>query len=642
MRGENMGRYLDMIDSPDDLKKLNRDQLKALAGETREELVRIVSKTGGHLGASLGAMEITIALHAMFDSPRDKIIWDVGHQAYAHKMFTGRKDRLHTIRQHNGISGFPKRDESPHDHFGVAHASTAISAALGMAAARDQENGDNHVIAVVGDGGLTGGMAFEGLNNAGDMKTNITIIINDNKMSISPNVGAFGKYLSRLTMTHTYRTLEREVWEVLGKLPTVGPRAQELAHKLKESIKVLVTPGVFFEELGFKYFGPVDGHDLDTLMDTLDIVKATSGPVIIHCLTEKGKGYSPAEQDFLKLHGVGKFDPETGINVPSTSTRPSYTKVFADALAELARRDKKIVAVTAAMLEGTGLVSFKKEFPDRCFDVGIAEQHAVCFAAGMATQGYKPVAAIYSTFLQRAYDQVVHDVALQHLPVVFACDRGGLAGADGATHHGWGDLSWMRAIPGMICAAPKDEAELQDLLATLMTVEDGPSMVRFPRGAGPGAALPNEFAVLPIGSWEVLREGHDVTLLAVGSMVQTSLEAAEVLEREGIQAGVVNCRFIKPMDEVLLKELAHSSPALVTLEDNVLDGGFGSGVLEVLAKAGIEVPVKRFGLPDRFVNHGTREELFVELGLDAPAIAEAARGWLKYGLSSESKPTLGA
>jgi len=625
-----MGRYLDMIDSPADLKKLSREQLKDLAEETRRELIQVVSKTGGHLGASLGAMEITVALHALYDSPHDKIVWDVGHQAYGHKMFTGRRKMFSGLRQHGGLSGFPKRDESPHDQFGVAHASTAISAALGMAVARDRAAEDYRVVAVVGDGGLTGGMAFEALNHAGDISTDITIVINDNKMSISPNVGAFGKYLSRLVMTPTYRRLEQEVWDLLGKFPTLGGKAQDAAHRLKESVKVLVTHGVFFEELGFKYFGPIDGHDLDEVMDTLAIARITKGPVIVHCLTEKGKGYSPAEKDFLKLHGVGKFDPATGKNRPSAPTGPTYTKVFAESLRELARENDRVVAVTAAMLEGTGLAAFKKEFPERCFDVGIAEQHAVCFAAGLATQGFRPVAAIYSSFLQRAYDQVVHDVALQKLPVVFAVDRGGLAGADGATHHGWGDLSWMRAVPGMVCMAPKDEAELRDLLATALSIEGGPSMVRYPRGAGPGATLKSGFHVVPVGSWEVLREGHDVGLLACGAMVAVALEAAEALHREGIGARVVNARFIKPMDEAVLLETARQTGRLVTLEDNALAGGFGAGVLEVLADRGLEVPVRRLGLPDRFINHGTREELFEEIGLDAPTVAVTVGAWLRY------------
>jgi len=626
-----MGRYLDMVDSPADLKKLSREQLKVLAKETREELIQVVSRTGGHLGASLGAMEITVALHALYDSPRDKIVWDVGHQAYAHKMFTGRRHRFNTLRQHHGISGFPKRDESPHDHFGVAHASTAISAALGMAVARDRAGADHRVVAVVGDGGLTGGIAFEALNNAGDLKTDITIVINDNKMSISPNVGGFGRYLSRLTMNQTYRKLEGEIWETLGKLPSVGPKAQEVAHKLKESLKVLVVPGVFFEELGFKYFGPIDGHDLDQVMDTLKIAQITRGPVIVHALTEKGKGYNPAEQDSLKLHGVGKFDPATGKGEPSKKpSSPSYTQIFAEAMIELAREDEKIVAVTAAMLEGTGLVEFQKVFPDRCFDVGIAEQHAVCFAAGMATQGLKPVAAIYSTFLQRAFDQVVHDVAIQKLPVVFALDRGGLAGADGATHHGWGDLSWMRAVPGMVCMAPRDESELRDLLATALTIEDGPSMIRYPRGSGVGGPV-REFRTVPIGSWETLREGDQVALLACGAMVATAEKAAALLEREGVSAAVVNCRFVKPMDVGMLVSLARKTGHLVTLEDNVLDGGFGSGVLEALSDRGVDAAVRRFGLPDRFVNQGTREELFEELGLDGPQVAHDIQVWLRYG-----------
>jgi 1-deoxy-D-xylulose-5-phosphate synthase len=626
-----MGRYLDMIDSPADLKKLSRAQLRVLCQETREELIDVVSKTGGHLGASLGAMEITVALHYLYDSPRDKLVWDVGHQAYPHKMFTGRRRGFDGLRMYRGLSGFPRRDESPHDQFGVGHASTSISAALGMAVARDRAREDHHVVAVIGDGGLTGGIAFEALNNAGESKTNITIIINDNKMSISPNVGAFGKYLSRLTMTHTYRKMEGELWDVLGKIPSVGGKAQDWAHKVKESLKMLVVPGVFFEELGFKYLGPIDGHDLDMVIDTLQVARETKGPVVIHALTEKGKGYVPAEKDYLNLHGVGKFDPLTGKNVSGkTVGAPTYTEVFVNALRELAREDDRVVAVTAAMLEGTGLVAFQKEFPDRCFDVGIAEQHAVCFSAGMATQGLKPVAAIYSTFLQRAYDQVVHDVALQGLPVVFAMDRGGLAGADGATHHGWGDLTWMRAVPGMVCMAPKDETELRDLLATALDIDTGPSMVRFPRGAGPGAPAEGPgFRRIPIGSWETLRTGADVGLVACGAMVQTALQTAEILKREGIHATVLNGRFIKPMDERLLLDTAAATGHLVTLEDNVLHGGFGSGVLEILIDRGVDVPVKRFGLPDRFVHHGTREELFRELGLDASTVAAAVSLWLR-------------
>ncbi len=609
-----MDAILPRLDGPEGLAELGLGELRQLCGELREEIVSTVSRTGGHLGASLGVVELTVALHHVFRSPRDKIIWDVGHQAYGHKLLTGRRDRFGTLRQKGGVSGFPKRSESAHDAFDVGHASTAISAALGYALARDARGEDHAVIAIVGDGALTGGLAYEGLNNAGQLRTNLIVVLNDNEMSISPNVGAIAKHLTRITSGRAYTRFEGRVWSLLGRGPG-GRKMQILAGRTKEALKRLVVPTILFEELGFKYFGPIDGHDLATVVRTLRSVKELPGPILVHLVTQKGKGYAFAEQDRPRYHGVGCFDKEEGLKtVPPPPF--SFTDVFGRTLVELARQDERIQAVTAAMPEGTGLSEFRREFPARFHDVGIAEQHAVTFAAGLACAGQRPVVAVYSTFLQRAFDQLIHDVALQRLPVVFAVDRGGLVGEDGATHHGAFDLSYLRLIPNFVVMAPKDENELRHMLATALKREDGPSAIRYPRGSGLGVSLLGEPTALPIGRAEVVAQGDDACLLAVGSLVAPALEAAQWLRRAGLSAGVVNMRFVKPLDEECLAQVWRRHRLVVTLEENSLCGGFGAAVLEWAARLGAdEARVVTLGLPDRFIEHASRRDQLAEVGL---------------------------
>ncbi|MBK8166225.1 MAG: 1-deoxy-D-xylulose-5-phosphate synthase [bacterium] len=617
-----MGGILPGIGGPGDLKQLTGEQLTELCDELREQIISSVSRTGGHLGASLGVVELTVALHRVFDSPRDKIVWDVGHQAYGHKLLTGRLAGFDTLRRRGGVSGFPKRSESPHDTFGVGHASTAISAAVGYAAARDARGEDNAVVAVVGDGALTGGLAYEGLNNAGLLGTNLIVVLNDNKMSISPNVGAISKYLTRITSGRHYLRLEADVWDLLGRMPR-GGRAQDLAGRIKESLKQLVVPTVLFEELGFKYYGPLDGHDLPLLVSTLQAVRQLKGPILIHLITEKGKGYSFAEQDGQRYHGVGKFDKAEGMKVVAP-TVPSYTDVFGETMCELAAADPHIHAVTAAMPSGTGLDRLREEAPRRCHDVGIAEGHAVTFAAGLACAGERPVVAIYSTFLQRAVDQIIHDVALQHLPVVFAVDRGGVVGEDGPTHHGVFDLTFLRMVPGMVVMAPRDEDQLRHMLATGLARQDGPSALRYPRGAGVGVPLTGAPTPLPIGRAESLRRGADVCLLAVGTMVPAALGAAELLARRGCEAEVVDMRFIKPLDAALLADVWLRHREVFTLEENTVVGGFGAGVLEWASAHDEPHPprVECIGIPDEFQEHATRAELLAGMGLDPASLAE--------------------
>jgi 1-deoxy-D-xylulose-5-phosphate synthase len=614
-------RLLDQIESPDQLSGMSRKELRQLADEVRDEVINVVSQVGGHLGASLGVVELTVAIHHCFDSPRDKIVWDVGHQAYGHKILTGRRAQFPTIRQYGGLSGFPRRSESPHDMFGVGHASTAISAALGYAVARDLRREKHHVIAVVGDGALTGGIAYEGLNNAGHVGTDLIVVLNDNEMSISPNVGAINRYLTQITSGSLYNKIEAEIWEMLGKMPG-GVRAQALAHRLKESIKTLMVPGQLFEALGFRYFGPLDGHDLDLLVDTLNDVKHLKGPTLVHVITQKGKGYSFAEADAFRYHGVTKFDKTQGMVKKPASGPPSYTAVFGSTLVELANEDRRVVAITAAMPEGTGLDKFAAAHPDRFFDVGIAEQHAVTFAGGLACRGLKPVCAIYSTFLQRAYDQLIHDIALQGLNVVFALDRGGLVGADGATHHGCFDLTYLRAVPNFVIMAPKDEDELRHMLKTALCYDGGPIALRYPRGAGVGVPLTEPLQALPIGKGEILREGEDLALLAVGSGVQLALQAAQRLAAQGIAATVANARFIKPLDRELLLQLAARHRLLCTVEEGTEQGGFGSAVLELLHRELDAVPrVHCFAIADHFVEHGEPAQLLRDVGLTPEAVA---------------------
>jgi 1-deoxy-D-xylulose-5-phosphate synthase len=602
-----------------------------LTRELREYILETVSHTGGHLAPSLGVVELTLALHHIFESPRDKIVWDVGHQAYAHKILTGRRDAFPTVRQHEGISGFPKPSESEHDAFGVGHASTAISAALGMACARDLKGDTNHVIAVVGDGALTGGLAFEGLNNAGASGKNLIVILNDNSMSISPNVGALSRYLTNLISNPLYNRFKDEIWALTGRLDRMGDRIRWATRRLEESIKNVIMPGLLFERLGFRYFGPVDGHNLSSLVRFFQEVKRLNGPILVHVQTKKGRGFKPAEDNASIFHGLGRFDRKTG-QVIKTSTAPSYTRVFGDSLVSRAQENDRLVAITAAMSIGTGLTRFSETFPDRFFDVGIAEGHAVTFAAGLASQGYHPVAAIYSSFLQRAYDHVIHDVALQNLPVIFAIDRAGLVGDDGPTHHGVFDIAFLRSIPELVVMAPKDEEELRHCLYTAERYKSGPVAIRYPRGQGEGVELSSEWHELPMGRAEVVRKGDHIVLLAVGPLVHRALEAAESLEQDsGVSVQVVNARYIKPLDTGLIDQLADRFECMITLEEGVLQGGFGSAVLEHLTEQGkLTLEFKQVGIPDHFVDQGSVSILHDELGLSARGICQVVRDRKTY------------
>ncbi len=616
---------LERIDSPRDLKKLSPDELTALAEEIREEIIRVVSRSGGHLAPSLGVVELTLALHRVFDTSRDRIIWDVGHQSYAHKLLTGRRDRFETLRQYGGIAGFPRREESPHDAFNTGHSSTSISAALGMACARDFLDHDYRVIALIGDGSLTAGLAFEGLNQAGHLKKNLMVIVNDNRMSISKNVGALSQYLTRLLSAPTYQRLESEVWEIMGKIPAVGERARELASRALEGMRGILVPGVLFEELGFKYFGPLDGHNVSLLIEAFERLKLMEGPLLVHVVTQKGRGYAPAEDDASRFHGIGSFDKASG-TLTKKPAAISYTEVFGRKLAALAEEDDRIVAITAAMPAGTGLTHFARRFPDRFFDVGIAEQHAVTFAAGMAAQGMKPVVAIYSTFLQRAFDQIIHDVCLQNLPVRFMVDRGGLVGDDGPTHHGVFDLTFLRTVPNMVLMSPKDENELASMVRTAIEYNDGPIAVRYPRGSGQGVRMEYDPPAVPIGKGELLRSGADVCLVAVGSMVRPASDAAEELSREGIDCSVLNARFVKPLDAELIVSEAARTGRVVTVEENAAAGGFGAAVMELLQARGIDGAATRvLGLPDRFVEHGGRKLLIDQCHLSVADIVAVTR-----------------
>ena len=619
---------LETIQNPDDLKKLSPEQLPELAEEIRTFLLSTVSETGGHLGSNLGAVELSLALHYCFTTPQDKIVWDVGHQAYTHKLLTGRRDRFATQRQYKGISGFPKRCESEHDAFGVGHASTSISAALGMAVADNLDQKKNNVIAVIGDGSLTGGIAFEGLNQAGHLKKNLIVVLNDNEMSISKNVGAFSAFVSRKMTTRHFRELKKEMKELLTSIPAFGKDILKFARRAENSLKGFLTPGALFEALGFDYIGPIDGHDLPGLIEVFNNAREFDGPLLLHVMTTKGKGYRPAEETPDKFHGVGAFDLSTG-KAPAKSSTVSYTEVFGRTLVDLAKEDPKVVAITAAMPDGTGLNFFSDALPDRFFDVGIAEQHGICFAAGLAADGFKPVAAIYSSFMQRAYDQVFHDVCLQNLPVVIAMDRGGLVGDDGPTHHGVFDLSFMRHLPGLTFMAPKDENELRHMLKTALELK-APVALRYPRGAGYGVPLDKKMECLPIGKGELLREGSDLTIVAIGSTVMPAVKAAEQLAEQGISAGVVNARFIKPLDADLILGQAKTTGRIVTVEENVLQGGFGSAVLELLQDTNMaQVKVKRLGIPDQYIEQGTQAQLRKDVGIDAEGIAAAVDAFLK-------------
>lgn len=621
---------LDRVNDPGDTRNFTMAELKLLADDVRAFLIDVVSKTGGHLGAGLGSVELTVALHHVFNTPFDKLVWDVGHQAYPHKILTGRKHQLQTIRQYKGLSGFLKRSESVYDTFGAGHASTAISAALGMVAARDFNGEDYHVVAIVGDGSMTGGMVYEGMNNAGVMKKNFIVVLNDNNMSIAPNVWAISNYFTQLISNPSYNRFKANVYDLTGKLDAWGDRLRRVAARLEEGVKVVITPGMLFEALGFRYFGPINGHNVPQLVSIFRDVKNYPGPILVHVTTQKGKGYAPAEADVQKLHGVTPFDKITGVSPRKAAGAPAYTKVFGQALVELARMNPRVVGITAAMPDGTGLDILQKEIPERFYDVGIAEQHGVTFAAGLATQGCVPVAAIYSTFLQRAFDQIIHDVALQHLHVIFAMDRGGLVGADGPTHHGTFDLSYLRLIPEMVIMAPKDESELRDMLFTATQYRKGPVALRYPRGNGVGVALKPGFDLVPIGKGEVLRQGQHVAILAIGLMVQHSLKAATILEQQGISAEVVNMRFVKPLDGELLAALSKRFDHIVTVEDNTIVGGFGSAVAEELAARKItNVRLKLHGISDAFIDHGSPDELYRDVRLDAAGIAVTVSEFLQ-------------
>jgi len=624
---------LEKINSPQDLRQLPESVLPRLAEEIRQRIIQTVSTTGGHLASSLGVVELTIAIHYVFDTPRDRLLWDVGHQTYAHKLLTGRRDRFHSLRQMGGISGFPRREESSYDPFNVGHSGTAVSAAVGLTQARCLSREGHKVIAVIGDGTMTVGMNFEALNHAGTQDKDIIVILNDNEMFISPRVGALSNYLNRIMTGGLVTKFREEIKLLLKSIPAVGESFYQWAKQSEEVVKGFLTPGVLFEEMGFKYVGPIMGHRVNHLLDTLSNVKKLKGPILVHVVTTKGKGYAPAEKDPMAFHGVEPFDPNTG-RLPSPSPdKLSYTMVFGDTLIRLARENPAIVAITAAMPQGTGLDRFARLLPKRFYDVGIAEQHAVTFAAGLAADGYRPVVAVYSTFLQRAYDQILHDVCQQNLPVVFAIDRGGIVGPDGATHQGIFDISYLRHIPNLVVMSPRDLNELQHMLKTAVE-HTGPIALRYPRESLPHPFLDKKLETLPIGSSEILKEGTDATILAVGSMVNPALEVAQLLERSGVSLEVVNCRFIKPLDEEQICRSALRTGTCITIEENVLDGGFGSAVLECLERNRIYgVDVKRLGLPDSFLEHGTAAQIRSKYGLDTQGILQEVTHFLDVSTS---------
>jgi 1-deoxy-D-xylulose-5-phosphate synthase len=625
-----MARLLDGIDYPRDMRKLTLDQLPQLAQEIREEVISVVSEVGGHFASTLGAVELTLALHYVFDTPEDRIVWDTGHQTYAHKLICGRRNRLGTIRQLGGLSGFLSREESEYDTFGAGHAGTSISAALGMVEANALSGGRRKVVAVISDGGLSAGLTYEGLNSAGHLDRDLIVILNDNEHFIDPRVGAVSSFLSRQFTTDLGVRMQKNLSTLLKSLPS-GEHIKYAARKIRDSFLSLVTPGFLFESLGFQYVGPIDGHDIAAMVATLENVKKVEGPTLVHVLTKKGKGFALAEKDPIKFHGVTPFHVLTGKAKKDKSPVPTYTEIFGQALVRLAKDNPKIVGITAAMGSGTGIDKLQRELPERTYDVGIAEQHAVTFAAGMATEGYVPVVAIYSTFLQRGYDEILHDVCLQNLHVVMALDRGGLVGADGPTHHGVFDFAYMRSIPNMVIMAPKDENELQHMLKTAVD-HSGPIALRYPRGEGWDVTLDEKFQSLEIGKAELLRDGTDLAIAAIGHTVIPALKAAQDLAPLGISAAVVNARFVKPLDEKLFRDLLTKVPRLITVEDHVISGGFGSALVEFLADDGITgVEVKRLGVPDRFIPHGTQDELKKICGFDKDAIAQAALQMMRRG-----------
>ncbi|MCC7120475.1 MAG: 1-deoxy-D-xylulose-5-phosphate synthase [Gammaproteobacteria bacterium] len=622
---------LSRIESPQDLRQLPEAQLEQVAREVRAFLLESVSQSGGHFAAGLGTVELTVALHYLYHTPEDRIVWDVGHQAYPHKILTGRRDRMRTIRQYQGLAPFPKREESVYDTFGVGHSSTSISAALGMAIAARQTGSRRRAIAVIGDGGLTAGLAFEALNHAGDIGADLLVILNDNNMSISPNVGALSNRFAQLLSGKLYTTVREGSKKVLSQMPSVW----ELARRAEEHVKGLVMPGTLFEEFGFNYIGPIDGHHLPTLLSTLRNLRELSGPQFLHIITRKGKGYAPAEEDPVKYHGVSPFDPQIGIQPSNKPAKPHYSDIFGDWICDMAKLDKRLIGITPAMREGSGLVRFEREHPDRYFDVAIAEQHAVTVAAGMACDGLKPVVAIYSTFLQRGYDQVVHDVVTQNLPVLFALDRAGCVGADGPTHNGSFDVSFLRCLPNMLLMAPADENECRQMLYTGF-VHDGPAAVRYPRGSGPGVAIEKEMTALPLGKADVRRQGRRVALLAFGSLVPLAQDVGDKLD-----ATVVNMRFIKPLDEALVLDLAQTHDLLVTLDENTIQGGAGGAVTEALAANGMACHVLHLGLPDSFLQHGAREDMLREAGLTIEQVEATVRRHLERASGERTLKSVG-
>ncbi len=611
---------LENINNPNDLKKLSLKELNSLADEIRELIIKTVSKTGGHLASSLGAVELTLALHYVFDTPKDKLVWDVGHQTYAHKIITGRRDRFHTLRQFKGLSGFPKREESVYDTFNVGHAGTSISAALGMAIGRDLAKTSEKVVAIIGDGSLSSGIAYEGLDNAGYLDTDLIVVVNDNNMSISPSLGSLSAYLSKKMSGPIYNKLRDEIEKLIKNLPLPEQPTLKIARKIEESIKFF-SPGLLFEELGFKYFGPLNGHKLQDLIDVFKNVKNLKGPIVVHVVTTKGKGYRPAEENPSLFHGIGRFDIETGKPI-KTSTKPSCSSIFGNKVVELMEKDEKIVAITAAMLIGTGLQKAKDRFPDRVFDVGIAEQHAVTMAGGLAIKGFKPIVAIYSTFLQRAYDQIIHDIALQNLPVIFAIDRAGIVGDDGETHQGIFDISYLKPIPNLVITAPKDAKELEKLLEFAVQYGEHPIAIRYPRGACPDL---DEFAPakIEVGKWQQLKGSNDdsVALLAVGNTVSLALDVSKILEEQGVKTAVFNCLFVKPMDEKVLNSL-NKYRVVATLEENVKLGGFGESVARYMFEKNIDTKIEIFALPDKFIEHGSQEILREKYGLSSEVISQ--------------------
>ncbi len=613
-------RILDTIDKPDDLRNLNAGQLKELAHELREEMICVTSKNGGHLAPNLGVVELTIGLLLALDTPVDKIVWDVGHQSYVYKLLTGRRKQFHTLRTYKGLSGFPRKDESRYDVFNCGHASNSLSIALGLALGYQRQGDERQVVAVIGDGALTGGMAYEALNQAGHHKANLTIILNDNEMSIDGNVGAMSSYLNRLRLDPTYNRMRDDIEQTIRRIPAVGDRVVSWGESVRLCLKQFLVPGMLFEELGFKYIGPVDGHNINAIKQSVNMAKKVGGPIVIHVLTVKGKGYGPAEENPDRFHGTGAFNVETGESLPAKNKIPTYTSVFGRTMVELAKKNVNLVCITAAMTRGTGLKKFKELYSDRFFDVGIAEQHAVTFAAGLALTGWQPVVAIYSTFLQRAFDQVIEDVCLQDLPIIFAIDRGGLVGDDGPTHHGVFDITYLSEIPNMVVMSPKDENELRNMLFTAIKIHH-PVAIRYPRGSGLGVSLSENYIDLPLGKAEVLSIGEKICIMALGRMVAVGQQVKKELLEKGIDATLINARFAKPFDRELIFKMAASNRLLVTIEENVLTGGFGASVSQLLADKD-NIKVLNIGLPDAFIEHGKVEQLFLETGLEPKAITE--------------------